>query len=379
MKIINTKILQKIVFLNILLFVFSSASGQILQRRGSGRAENITRKFDVPMESTIILDHISGNVQISGWEKTEIVIEMTLTGRSDSIIQPEILLSADSLFISGDSEQRKLIRGHYIIYAPHGISSNIALLSGNISFDNVNGEIQAKTQAGNISISDCEGPVTVFTGAGQIDANSIQNEAVFRSGAGLVNLKELTGGIDLSLGGGNITAENINGEINIKSGGGNIDITNVSGNIKISCGGGSMNVKTMRGFLRMATGGGEIHLSDIQGSVDVSTGGGDVFTEITSGDFLLDHSVNIKARHGNVSIIIPENMPADVNAVIYYRDRFGADYQIKSDIELMQSSLEKGQTKTLMAKGSLNNGGHSILLNTSNGNIFIKKSSAAKE
>jgi len=91
----------------------------------------------------------------------------------------------------------------------------------------------------------------------------------------------------------------------------------------------------------------------------------------------------MKTAGGTVTLYIPANMPATVEAIVKINKRAREDYTISTDFSLdilkrdkkdaKDEDWGKDIVKVVSATGKINGGGDPIKLFTVNGNIQIKK------
>jgi hypothetical protein len=142
----------------------------------------------------------------------------------------------------------------------------------------------------------------------------------------------------------------------VHTSGGDIQLRNVGGTLEASTSGGDIGGRTIHGGADISTSGGEIELLDVKGGVYAKTAGG-----------------------GEITLYIPEKLPATIRAEIEVTDRW-EDYNIYSDFPLT-SAQESGSgegrrfrsRKFIRSEGQINGGGDVIELYTTDGNIHIKK------
>ena len=99
---------------------------------------------------------------------------------------------------------------------------------------------------------------------------------------------------------------------------------------------------------------------------------------MTLKDFSKDHHIELKSSVGNITLHIPEKLPATIKAEIKLTGFASRtkEYNIYSDFPLNaeQSGDEEYRGEILISKdGKINGGGDLIYLRTTNGNINIKK------
>lgn len=113
----------------------------------------------------------------------------------------------------------------------------------------------------------------------------------------------------------------------------------------------------------------------MRAGVDAQATGGDVDAEITLEDFSKEHAMDLKSTGGTIRLTLPEKLPATIEAQIrtsrhdYQTER----YDIYSDFPLTKSEPEKIGDVVIKSTGDINGGGDPIRLETTSGDIYIKK------
>lgn len=175
--------------------------------------------------------------------------------------------------------------------------------------------------------------------------------------------------------GGSITAENCKKDIKIHTSGGSIELRDMVGFVDASTSGGDIEGKNLRGACELNTSGGDIKLEQVQNSVQAKTMGGTIEVEMTVTDFSQNYSVDLLTVSGDIVLEIPEKLPATIHAEIRLdrNRRYWKRYDILSDFPLTKKTTSENQKPALVSEGEINGGGSMIYLNTSNGNISLKK------
>jgi DUF4097 and DUF4098 domain-containing protein YvlB len=145
--------------------------------------------------------------------------------------------------------------------------------------------------------------------------------------------------------------------------------------IDISTGGGSVHVRGAKYGAKIKTGGGSIEMEEIVGLVDVSTGGGSIKCELTPGS---TGNSTIRTGGGEIELALPENAKAIVEATINLGHGWGRHHKkctIRSDFKADTYEGDE-ESDEIHAVYTLNGGGPTITLETSNSNIEIRKMSS---
>jgi DUF4097 and DUF4098 domain-containing protein YvlB len=135
--------------------------------------------------------------------------------------------------------------------------------------------------------------------------------------------------------------------------------------------GGDITGKNLAGLVSTHTSGGDIELRNVRGAVEASTAAGDVEVEITLKDFKKDHRIRLETTSGTIRLTLPPNIPASITAEINDTGGRWKRYDIYSDFPLTSES--EGGWRGIRKKGDINGGGDEIILETSNGDIYIGK------
>lgn len=182
--------------------------------------------------------------------------------------------------------------------------------------------------------------------------------------------------IDATTSGGDIKLQNIKGKILTRTSGGDISLNDLDGNINVSTSGGDITFNSTYGDINMSTSGGDITGNKFTGHLEVSTSGGDISLlgseskingSTSGGDISLDYSgqnlgIELTTSGGDITAKLPKEINA--SAVM---STLGGD--IKSEftgnnaIKISSSKFE----------ADINQGGKSLILKTSGGDIVVKK------
>lgn len=178
--------------------------------------------------------------------------------------------------------------------------------------------------------------VDINTSGGHINASNLNNSQHFKTS------------------GGHISLEGIEGETNAETNGGHITGDNIFGNATLSTAGGHIKINSSNGSLSAKTGGGHIEIQDASGSVNAKTSGGNITSSIEQ----VDGSLRFNTSAGNISLSLPQNIAADLDVS-------------GSSVNLADAFDFTGTKNTGRIAGSINGGGHSVVVNCGYGNVTI--------
>jgi DUF4097 and DUF4098 domain-containing protein YvlB len=183
----------------------------------------------------------------------------------------------------------------------------------------------------------------------------------------------------IETGDGSVNVSSINGNVSIRSGDGGIKATSLSGKVDINTGDGSVRANAIKGELRLHTGDGSIEGTDLDGKADVSTGDGRVRL---AGRF---DSLNVKSADGSIGARIEPGSKMSSNWNIRSADgsidlTLPADFRVTLDASTSDGSIDlgfpvamEGAMRNSKVRGTLNGGGPTLMIRTSDGAIRLEK------
>ncbi len=352
--------------------------------------ENPSKSFQVKKGGTLVVDVQPGAVQIEPWSKDEVFVQAENVDEKNPD-RLQITQSGNTVTVKYRDRRWNSNDIRFTINVPAEFNANIKTSGGSVSErDVLKGTFDAETRGGSVDIEEIDGKVDVQTGGGSIRVEKIDGDAHLKTGGGSIRAKLVTGesdvesgggsvrmekvgkGLKLDTGGGSINVGEVGGDANVHTGGGTIEIGPVAKKLVASTGGGGVNVDGASGENKVRTGGGSVALKNITGSLSLKTGGGSISVELIPNG---TGNSSIATGGGDLRLYIPENAKASVEATLNVSWGWGSSrkhYRILSDFkpEKFQQEEEDGSS---FGSYTLNGGGDKIELETTNGNIEIRK------
>jgi hypothetical protein len=213
-------------------------------------SERTEETFDLGAAPYLELDSFAGNVTVRAGEGDTIRVVATKRARRASHLEDvEIRWDEreDGLRIETKVHRRGLanVSVGFEITVPAGARLDLDTAAGNISIDNVTGEIRAHSSAGNVDVGGASATVDLDTGAGNIDYEGTpRGDCRFDTGAGNITLR---------------LPSDVNVQVNLDTGVG-----------VVSLGGFDVDGHVSRGEVDGTIG------SGVQGSIRADTGAGNI-------------------------------------------------------------------------------------------------------
>jgi hypothetical protein len=196
---------------------------------------------------------------------------------------------------------------------------------------------------------------------------------VSSSGGGL-KISGVAGTHSFSSSGGGVQLEDVSGTTKAKSSGGSVKATNQNGDVELSSSGGGVTLEGARGKVTAHSSGGGVHLNNVHGNVDAGSSGGGVTVSGESGSVKATSSggsvkVNISNLSGELYL---QSSGGGIDAVIRNGDKLGLDLDLSSDRVNIDLHNFSGKSEKNRVKGTMNNGGISVYMHASGGNVNVR-------
>ena len=173
------------------------------------------------------------------------------------------------------------------VSVPKGQRISIELAAGNITAENVDGQVSLDTYGGDITASTMKGRLDLDTGSGSVKVTGSDGDLTIDTGSGDVTTSDLHGN-DLSIdtGSGAVTVEGATADaLSVDTGSGDVNVSGLaSRNVKVDTGSGSVELDytIVPSDVDIDTGSGEVRISSPDGlsaRVDFETSSGDITSD----------------------------------------------------------------------------------------------------
>jgi len=280
---------------------------------------------------SVAVYNLAGQVEIVRGSGTDVVVSIRrggsdasalsietgeLRGRStlrvvypdDEIVYPDmgrgsntsLSVRADGTFSdSGDDRGNRVrIRGSgngleawadLVIEVPAGRDIAVYLAAGEVSADDIEGDVSIDTGSGPVTATAIVGSLNVDTGSGSVRVRGVEGDLWVDTGSGSVEVSDVSGDeIEIDTGSGNVRGDGLNSEVlGVDTGSGSIQLEGVTAaDVLLDTGSGSIDIEL---------------LSDID-SFDADTGSGSVTVRAPAG---LGASVEIDTGSGGIDLDFP--------------------------------------------------------------------------
>jgi hypothetical protein len=200
-------------------------------------AEGI-RKFEI--ECTSGFFKVKGDSSLKAIEvSAEIIRKGKSDKEADEYIRDNVILKLER---KGDKAilvskfTKKLFSGNRAINLTVNVPKNISLdvkdSSGEMSIQDIIGDIYVDDGSGGIKIENIQGNVKIEDGSGTLSVRDVKGDFSVDDGSGTIDVRGISGTVVVDDGSGSIRIENVGGDVHIKDdGSGSLSIRDVKGKV----------------------------------------------------------------------------------------------------------------------------------------------------
>jgi DUF4097 and DUF4098 domain-containing protein YvlB len=298
----------------------------------------ITKTFSVKPGGTLTINVDRGSIHVTTSDSDKVDLKITRELKHSSASGAKKIFEQHKIEITSADNEVKIEAAHPQRNSIFNTSFNRLRVDYTIAIP-TKFDINLKTAGGNIEVADLEGKAAVHTSGGDLRLGNIKG-----------HLKAYTSG-------GQISLKKTEGDADIHTSGGDLNLGEIDGNLVAHTSGGHITLDKSKGAVDASTSGGNILVKNAYGPVIAHTSGGNVSAQLNTQP---KAECSLKTSGGDVDVQLAANLALDLNA----RTSGGS---VHSDFPGVSN---KEKTK-LTAR--INGGGPDLVLETSGGNVNIRK------
>lgn len=176
---------------------------------------------------------------------------------------------------------------------------------------------------------------------------------------GNISVDDMDGRVKLNTSGGNLSLGRITGQVDAHTSGGNVSLDGSNANVVVNTSGGNIKLGRVGGTVRATTSGGNISVDEVNGEITAKTSGGQIVARLArqpKADCLL------RTSGGSITVYLADNVAVDLEAET-------SAGHVETDVEVAAI----GRIKKDRLHGKINGGGPRLELDTSAGDVRIKR------
>ncbi|HNQ88577.1 MAG TPA: DUF4097 family beta strand repeat-containing protein [Verrucomicrobiota bacterium] len=317
----------------------TAALGFACALRAAEIDDTMVKSFPAPAGGKLVIDSDRGSIDIKTGDGDQVEIRVQRTVKAPTATRAEETLKNHELTFAAEGPQvtvRARFRGklggflrqspelqvRYVVQVPRRFNLDLQTAGGSITVGDLTGTLRAQTAGGNIKTGKIDDTVWARTAGGSI---------TIAAAAARVDARTAGGSIDIGTAGGDAVAETAGGSIRIRQAGAGV---------------------------RAETAGGGITLDECTGPLHARTAGGSISATLTGSP---ETDCSLETAAGSIELQVPRTCSAEIDAAT-------AGGTVRTDLSI----VVQGEQKRGALEGKLGQGGRTLRLRTSAGNIHLK-------
>lgn len=200
--------------------------------------EKFEKTLDLVKDGKVIIRNISGNIEVKTWNKAQVQIDAlkvskatTLAKAKENMGKVKITITEENSTLRIKTEwPEKQIKGlsvsiYYTLMIPADASINAGTVSGNVTCEDISGDLKATTVSGNVIVSGAKSGANCSTTSGSVEVDNVIGDVKLKSVSGNVMANEIKGNVDASTVSGSVVLTSI-------SDADDVEATTISGKVK---------------------------------------------------------------------------------------------------------------------------------------------------
>jgi len=340
------------------------------------------KKIDIDLKS-------GGEIHIIGNDKNQVVVRARMRGEDRDELDFNAEESNGSIRVTSEytgGRHSHNASSDLDIEVPSRFDVNLRTMGGDVSINNVEGEISGETMGGELNLQALKGNIQLTTMGGEVNLEDSTLDGSVKTMGGDVVIRNVSGSVKGSTMGGDVRYENANsagkpkGEVKISSMGGDLNVNDAPEGASLETMGGNIHVRSASKYVEAQTMGGNVELDAVDGWVDATTMGGNVTVRIIGDPTQGKRDVDLSSMAGDIELTVPEGMAMNLDLQIEFdadrshTPKIISDFPVKTwEEESKNSDHGYRHSKVLRGTGQSGNGQHKVHIKTVEGDIIIKR------
>ena len=195
---------------------------------------------------------------------------------------------------------------------------------------------------------------------GQLSVDGITGKVDLNSSDGTVTASHLSGTVGARVSDGKIAISHCSGDLNFSVSDGKLDVDDCSGRLKLHSADGPVRLTGFQGDVQASMGDGSFYLDGVVHGMDVRVVDGNSEIRLAAGS-TMQQDWSLRASDGSITLTLPKDFSANL-------DLATSDGHIRTEAPVVIS----GSVSANHISGKMNEGGHTLNIHTSDGNIDLK-------
>ena len=184
--------------------------------------EKFEKTLDLVRNGKVIIKNFSGNIEVKTWNKAQVQIDAlkvsratTLAKAKEDIAKVKIVITEENSTLRIKTEYPKgpnknlSVSIYYTLMIPAEASINAYTMSGNVTCEDISGDLKAETVSGNVIVTGAKNGANCITVSGTVEVDNVIGDVKLHSVSGNVLANEIKGSVDADTVSGSVVLTNI--------------------------------------------------------------------------------------------------------------------------------------------------------------------------
>jgi DUF4097 and DUF4098 domain-containing protein YvlB len=336
---------------------------------------------------------VGGQVTIFGSDAASVQVEATFAGPDAGDVIVSARQTGGGVEVASnwttEPRQRAMASGRFTIRVPRRFHLHIGSMVGNLTVDNVEGQVWGETRGGNLSLKRLSGKLQMTTRGGNISVSDSRLDGMVSTAGGDITLEDVVGHLETNSMGGDVvsrsTGRRVEGttapaprEMRVKTTGG-VDLAEAMAGATVTNVGGNIHIQRAADHVQVTTTGGDVRLDSVDGWIEVTAVGGDIVATMVGDPARGDRHVRLVSTKGDITLTVPASLDMRFDIALSYTRNSRQNYEIRSDFPVQirrttEWDYAKGDPRRYVyGTGTAGKGRHLVHIETVNGDVIIRK------
>ncbi len=184
--------------------------------------EKFEKTLDLVKNGKVIIGNISGNIDVKTWDRTQVQIDAlkvsraaTLAKAKEDITKVEITITEENSTLRIKTEYPKTknrnlsVSIYYTLTIPENASLNATTGSGNVTCEDISGDLKANTTSGNVTATGAKNGAYLSTTSGNVEVDDVIGDVKLHTVSGSAIANDVKGSVDADTTSGSVVLTNI--------------------------------------------------------------------------------------------------------------------------------------------------------------------------
>jgi len=184
--------------------------------------EKFAKTLDLAKDGKVIIGNISGNIEVKTWNKAQVQIDALKVSRSTTLAKAKENIAKVKITITEENSTLRIkteypkgpnknlsVSIYYTLMIPAEASINANSVSGNVTCEDISGDLKAKTVSGNVIVTGAKNGANCSTVSGNVEVDNVIGDVKLHSVSGNVLANEIRGSVDADTVSGSVVLTNI--------------------------------------------------------------------------------------------------------------------------------------------------------------------------